>query len=156
MKKISVLITHKISIVSGAITTDPRVAFPGGKMAKRLKRGSPIKIGVVRVLPDKVRLVRDGQSFAAAEDAVVFHNHDSRIDRRDGLPDPVVVAINIDAQNSDAPSKTGLVNDGIDIFAGNETGQGSEIVSPVDLLASDARDVMLTSIHHQPAPVIVE
>ncbi len=156
MKKISVLITHKISVIAPAITTDPRIALGSGKMAKCLERGSPVKIGVVRILPDKIRLVRDGHSFAAAEDTIVFHNHDSWSDRRDGFPDPVVVAINIDAQNSDALAKTGILNDGIDIFAGNETGQGSEIMSPIDLLVSDSRDVMLTSIHHKTAPIIVE
>src|SRR5260370_2617142 len=144
MEKISVLITHKISVIARAIRTDPRVVFPCGKMAECLKRGSPVKIGVVRLLPNKIRLVRDGHSFEAAEDAIIFHNHDSWIDRRDGFPDPVIVTIDIDAQYSDALAKTGTLDDGIDIFAGNRMRQGSEIMSPINLLVSDAREVMLT------------
>src|SRR5258708_39562621 len=111
MKKVDVLVTYEISVIARAIATDPCVAFEGSKMAECSKRRSPVKIGIVCILPGKIRVVWDGYGVVASEDTIIFHDYDSWIDQGDRFPDPVIITINIDAQNTDTPGKTGSFDD---------------------------------------------
>src|SRR5258708_32915324 len=107
------------------------------------------------VLPKKVRLIWNRHCFGASEDSIVFNNYDGRIYRSDGFPDPVVIAVNINAEDPGTPGKPGFLNDRVDILAGNEARQSGKILPPVDLITSDKRNVILAPIDHQPAPVVI-
>src|SRR6266446_2507668 len=110
----------------------------------------------MRLMTSELRLIRNRDREIWAEDTVVFHNHDYRIDNRDFLPNPVVIAIDVDTQKPDLTGKTGLVQELIDIIPSNKSATRSERMAPINLILLNVIDGIFVSIQDQTAPVIVQ
>jgi len=103
----------------------------------------------------KGRIVGDGDGVLRSEDAVVFDGHDHGLHHVNGLPDPIVIAVNIYAEQADIAAETCRFKERIDVIAVNELGDGSQVVTPVIGLAFDHLDVRRIAVNDQAAPVIV-
>src|ERR1035441_3146444 len=87
----------------------------------RIMGGSAVKGGRIRY--------RDGRQ---AKQAVVLNDDDPRTQRLNRLPYPVLVAINIDGQQSDIAGKTGVLQQSIDVVFGDPRALGLQVKLPVD------------------------
>ena len=76
--------------------TDEGIALLPRAMLQRLDRGAEIEAAGVAVEAGGARVVGHGERASVAEDWIALADDDGRIDRADGLPDPVVVAVDVD------------------------------------------------------------
>src|ERR1700730_8426945 len=107
------------------------------------------------LIANELRLIRNRDREMWAEDAIVFHNHDYRIDNRDFLPNPIVISIDIHAQEPDLAGKTSFVQEVIDIIPGNKGATRSERMAPRNLIMLNVINGILVAIQDQAAPVVV-
>src|ERR1700724_4763898 len=110
----------------------------------------------MRIVPNEISFVGNRYGQLRSEDAVVFNDDDYRIDHLEFLPNPVVVPIDVDTENSDRAAPTCLTNQIVDIVASDPGLFGGQGVTPVDFVALDLIDTFLTAIQNQAAPVVVQ
>src|ERR1700730_16975643 len=104
---------------------------------------------------NELRVVRDGNFGVDAEMTVVFADHDARRYRLDRLPHPIIVAIDVDREQTDISCHTVIGNEPIDVFPRNEGVLSLEIAGPVYAVTPDEADVLGTAIDYQPTPMVV-
>src|ERR1700730_12960853 len=104
----------------------------------------------------EVRIVRNGYGQIGTEDAVVLHDHNYRIDDVGLLPNPIVVAIDVDAEKSDLTGEPGFAQQIVDIVAINKSAIRGEGVTPINFIFPDEADKILAAVHDQAPPVIVQ
>ena len=88
---------HEIRIVARTVATDEGISLTLCQQAKRLKRGTPVQVGIVCAAALKSGIVRNGHRILMAERAVVFGHNDHGVYRLDTLPHPVIIAVDINA-----------------------------------------------------------
>ena len=102
-----------------------------GELVKCLKRGPkvievPTFDSVCDLVPVEFGVVWDDNRPVGAEQRVVFNDYQSRGTSCYGLPDPVVVAVNVDAQQVDFTFAAAVTNKIIDVLAGSPIGKTSD------------------------------
>src|ERR1700676_1546970 len=95
----------------------------------------------------ELRIVRNGYGQIGTENAVVLHDHNYRIDNVDLLPNPIVVAIDVDAQKSDLTSKPRFAEQIADVVAINKSAIRGERVTPRNFIVPDGANEILAAIH---------
>ena len=86
---------HKKGIVTSTVRSHERISLGLSQADQSSKRSTIVAPRVVCFLPDKARIVRHGHGFSGTEQRIVFYHDDSRRDHINGLPHPVVYAIDI-------------------------------------------------------------
>ena len=93
-----------------------------GKSAQCLERSPEVIVatfgGLHEPVPIEFGVVWDDNSPVGAEQRVVFNDYQSRGTSCYGLPYPVVVAVDVDAQKVDFTLATTVTNKVVDVFAG--------------------------------------
>ena len=97
-------------------------------------------------MTSELRLIRNRDREIGAADTIVFDNNDCRIDHRDFLPNPVVISIDVDAQEADLTGKPSCAQELIDILPSNKGATRSERLSPINLILLNVIDKILVSI----------
>ena len=104
------VLAHEKCVRSRDVASNDPVAFLSSKADHRFETCAE-EIGSV---PGTVGLVRDGQRQRRTQARVVFDYRRTRIDGIDGLPHPVVVEIDVDAQKVDFAGEIDLLSIDID------------------------------------------
>ena len=118
-------------------------------MHERRQRRTVVRAVAHRV-DVEVGAIRDGHCPLCAEQPVVLERDESRIARRQRFPDPVIDAVDIDAQKIDLTRESLLGNERIDTLARQDAGAWR---SPGAREAhDDFPDRIIAPIHHQTVP----
>src|ERR1700688_1568540 len=104
----------------------------------------------------KVGLIRNSDCLPTSEQAVIFYNYHSGIHHVNDFPNPVIIPVHIDTQNSNPPLKPSISNDCVNVFPGDKVGKRGEIVFPKEGILPNKGDVRLVAVHNQTGPIIVE
>src|SRR3977135_941254 len=97
------------------------------------------------LMSHELLIVRDRHGQIGTEDAVVFHDHNYGIDDVDLLPNPIVVAVDIDAEKSDLAAKSGFAQEIVDIVAIDKSAMRSQRVAPINFIFANEADGILTA-----------
>src|ERR1700682_5033064 len=116
---VDLIITNKVSVVAGTVTTDEGIAFSISQLSQRWQRRAPKLSGIMSPATSEFRIVWNGDGKLGSENTVVFHNHDYRIDNVYLLPDPIIVAIDVDAQEPNLTRKPRFLQEIVDVVPGN-------------------------------------
>jgi len=73
---------------------------------------------IIRAVPHTRRIIRYDERHRRPQRRIVLDHHNARAHRRDRLPNPVVVVVNIDAEEIDLASHAGLLAQRVDVFRG--------------------------------------
>ena len=103
-----------------------------------------------------VWIVRNGHSQVGPKYAVVFDNDDHLIDRIQFYPDPVVVAVDVDAQESDFTGKASFAQEFVDIIARDPGASRGESVAPIDFAFLNLTDALFIAVQNDAAPVVIQ
>ena len=109
----------------------------------------------MRPSPDEIRLIRNDQIEQVAENSIVFDDDDMRSCSFDDLPDPIVVSVDINAEDADFPVEAGVANDLLDVIGCDERAFRDQIVLIRDRISLDCLDVVRAAVVDEPAPVAV-
>jgi hypothetical protein len=90
-----------------------------------------------------------------AEDGVVLADAEDRVGGRDGLPDPVVVAVDVDAEEADFAGEAGCGDEVVDVVRGDEGLFDGQIVLPVEAVGLDGGEDVGAGVQDEAAPVVV-
>src|SRR5262249_19060937 len=74
----------------------------------------------------------------------------------DCLPNPIVIAVDINRQQSDIAINPSGPNDIIDIVPGDECALGTDVVPPINFTAADPFDVLNAAVDDKPRPIILD
>ena len=110
------IIPHEESICAGIIATDDAVTLLASKADEGFQTGAEI-IGTV---PRPRRIIGDDERHRRTQRRIIFDDDDAWFDRREGLPDPVVIVVNIDTEQIDVSRHAGLFKHRVDILRGDQ------------------------------------
>jgi len=78
-----------------------RIALRPGQLVQRSQRRAVVHERQPVATTDEVRAIRHGDRSDGTESIVVLGHDDRGTNRRDPLPDPVVIAVDVDRQQAD-------------------------------------------------------
>src|SRR5258708_2020258 len=107
-------------------------------------------------MTSEARLIRNRDREIWAKNAVIFNDHDDRIDNRNFLPNPVVVPIDVDTQKANLTPETGMAQKLIDIFASYKRLACGQSMAPINFILLDEPDGSFVFVQDQAAPVIIQ
>src|SRR6202000_612362 len=99
---------------------DEAVALADGQGAQSGDGGSEVQGAGVGLGAVEVVVARDGDGVQVAEDGVVLADAEDRVGGGDGLPDPVVVAVDVDAEQADVAGEASGGDEVVDVLGGDE------------------------------------
>jgi len=103
---------------------------------------------------DRSRVRREWTPRGSDQIRYSIRHNDDRIHHIDLFPDPVIVSVNVDAENSDISGETAVADQTVDVVAVNPCSDCGQVVSPVDVAAAHPFHVFSAAIDDQPAPVV--
>ena len=95
----------------------------------------------------KFRIIGNRDRVLVPEYAVVFRNHNNRIDDRYLLPYPVIVAIDIDTKKADLPAISRTTDDLVDIFGRDERCYRGDVMRPKERLTADGANTRFLAVY---------
>ena len=104
--------------------------------------------------PVEGRVVRHGHRPLRPEDAVVLDDGHERLGGH-GLPDPVVVPVDVDREQPEVAVEAVLAEQVVDVVAVDEGAHRTDVVAPHERARGDGADVRVAVVDDQPAPVPV-
>ncbi|HEY4139989.1 MAG TPA: hypothetical protein VGM57_01170 [Pseudolabrys sp.] len=107
------VVSHEESIGAGIVAADNPVAFFAAKPDQRFQAGAEI----VAAVPSGRRIVRHDEQHRRSQCRIVFDDDNARIDRCYRLPDPIIVVVDIDAEEIDVSRYTGLLAECVDVLS---------------------------------------
>jgi hypothetical protein len=142
-------------VVAGTVGADERITLLRPEVLEGADRGAVTKPAPTGMLPEEGRVVGHGDGVLRAEEAVVLHGDDHRIDRLDALPDPVVVAVDVHAEQPDPAAEAGGGEERVDVVAIDPGVQRGEVVAPVQVGGAHLVHVRAAPVEDETAPVVV-
>jgi hypothetical protein len=80
---------------------------------------------------DEIGIIRHGDRMVSSKDAIVFDDYNHGIDDIDPFPNPVVVAVKVNAQQPDLAAESRAFDEAIDIIGVYERADYGHIISPI-------------------------
>src|SRR6202035_259020 len=144
------IVAHEECVGAGKIAADDAVALAASEPHQRFETGAEI----IAAVPAPLRIVRNDQRQRRPQRRVIFDHDHARLDYRDRLPDPVVVVVDIDAEEIDLAGDAALFEQRIDILGGDEgfaDRQPALIEKRLEIFA-DLFDARRRTFEPEPAP----
>src|SRR6266568_8339664 len=101
------------------------------------------------------RIVGNGHGMSGAKYAVVLDDDDEGIDNIDRLPNPIVIAVDIDAQQADLAAESIVLEQCVDVVSVDECRDSLEVMPPIEIALLYASDVFLAAVHDESMPIVV-
>jgi hypothetical protein len=146
------VIAHEESICAGEVAADETVALSSPESDQRLEARAKI----VAPVPVPRRLIGHDQRQRRTQRRVVFDHDDAGICHLDRFPDPIVIAVNIDAKQVNFAGHFRLFEQGIDVLGGDEIFDKLELafMEKRDEILANVRDVRRRRFNPQSAPAL--
>src|SRR5450755_2433787 len=111
----------KKSVDAGPRGTDKIIPLFLRQMTKGGKGCPEVQFRIVSLPPDETLIVGNRHFLRRTESRIIFADHDPGGDGFNGLPYPIIIAVDIDAQKSYVPAIRVRGNKLVDILPGNKT-----------------------------------
>lgn len=134
---------------------DEAVSLAGGECGEGGERGAVVEAVGLGLAAAELGVVGNGDGVDVSEDGVEFGDDDNGLDDVDGFPDPVVVAVDVDAEEADLAGEVGLGEEGVDVVAVDEGGFGDEVEAVVAPVSDGEVRECGVAVDDEPAPVAV-
>src|SRR6266481_2103426 len=100
-------------------------------------------------------IIRNDDGIQISQNRVVFTDRDDRIDRFNCFPDPVVIAVNVNTQQSNFTRESAVIEYLVDVFPRNKETLGLQSMSPRQSTIANLRFKLRVGIDDQTAPISV-
>ena len=107
------------------------------------------------LVADEGRVVRHGDGAVRPEEAVVLDDEDPWRDDVDRFEEPVVVAVEVDREQSDRPADACPLDDPVHVLAIDERRHGVDRVPPAEPALLEEAPVRVGGVHDHAAPGVV-
>src|ERR1043166_9690311 len=107
---------HEEGVDAADAAADQAVTLPPSEPHQRFEAGTEI----VGEIPGLRGVVGHHARKWRPQRRIIFDRDDARLDHLDGLPDPIVILVDIDAQKIDLAADATLLDQRIDVFGGDK------------------------------------
>src|SRR5205823_15115406 len=89
------------------------------------------------------------------EYAIVFGNDDTRLHYVDSIPNPVVVAVDVDGEQAEVLVESTIANEVVDVVFGDEGALRLQIEAPGNSIILNVANVFFRAVDDHPVPAVV-
>ena len=149
------VVPHEEHVVARAVGCNEGIAL-GLRKKGQGRDGCPVvNLGEMRAISDEGGIVRRRYPSLRTEVAVVLANDYSWRNTIDRFPNPVVIAVDVDGQQSNVPRDSRFCQEAVYVFGGDERLLGLQIGRPINCIPFDEIDVARAPVDHEARPLIV-
>lgn len=134
---------------------DEAVSLLCGERGEGGERGAVVEAVGLGLAADELGVVGDGDGVDVSEGGVELADDDDGLDDVDGFPDPVVVAVDVDAEETDFAGEVGVGEELVDVVGIDEGGPGNEVVAVVARFLDGEVSECGVAVDDESAPVAV-
>src|SRR5262245_37344180 len=103
----------------------------------------------------EVRTIGHSDGVQVAEHAVYLANDDGGPYAIDGVQHPIVIAVDIDAQDAELTVETMRGDQLVDVLCGDERAYRRQVMPPIERVVAEAAHVVFVAVDDQPAPTTI-
>ena len=106
----------KKGVASCGSGADKYIPLGLSQLHQRANRSAEVKVRVVGARAEKIGRIWNGQGMNVPQNRIVFTDNNRRRRILDRLPDPVIVPVNVNAQQADLTLESGFGNQAVDVI----------------------------------------